>query len=81
MTSTAAPALPDAQRHILAQALADAISYQDPPLECADCDTLAALCPQCTARLTQARAYLALRRQLGMGPPPSGAGSAASSRA
>lgn len=36
--------LPPAQREVLQQALADAIYYRDPPLHCADCDTLGRLC-------------------------------------
>jgi hypothetical protein len=57
------PLLPE-QRAILLQALADAISYRDPPLRCPDCDALGQLCRQCSAGLSQARAYLDLSREL-----------------
>jgi hypothetical protein len=70
MNGAAALALNDPQRAILTQALADAVHYRDPPLRCPDCETLGRLCRQCIAGLCQARAYLALSRQLGIGPPP-----------
>jgi hypothetical protein len=57
------------QRETLRQALADAIFYCDPPLQCADCERLAGLCIQCAAGLSQARAYLALSRELDLSPP------------
>jgi hypothetical protein len=69
MTSPAATALPPAQRDVLRQALADAVYYRDPPLHCADCEALGRLCRQCIAGLCQARAYLALSRELGISPP------------
>jgi hypothetical protein len=56
--------LPPARHDLMQQALADAISYRDPPLHCANCDTLGQLCSQCAAGLSQARAYLALSREL-----------------
>lgn len=70
MNGAAALALNDSQRAILAEALADAVHYRDPPLRCPGCETLGRLCRQCIAGLCQARAYLALSRQLGIGPPP-----------
>jgi hypothetical protein len=60
--------LQPAQRETLRQALADAIFYRDPPLQCADCERLAGLCIQCAAGLSQARAYLALSREFGISP-------------
>jgi hypothetical protein len=63
--------LQPAQRETLRQALADAITYRDPPVRCPDCETLDQLCSQCTAGLSQARAYLALSRELEIGPPAS----------
>jgi hypothetical protein len=69
MSSGAGPAIPSAQREILAQALADAVCYRDPPLRCPDCDALAVLCPQCGDQLSRARAYLTLGRKLGISPP------------
>jgi hypothetical protein len=55
-----------AQREVLRKALADAVSYQDPPLHCSDCEALGSLCGQCGAGLSQARAYLTLSRELGI---------------
>jgi len=64
--SSAIPLLPP-QREALAQALADAVSYRDPPLNCAACDTLDdTLCEQCAATLTRARTYLKLGREIGI---------------
>jgi hypothetical protein len=60
-------ALPDEQRQVLEQALADAISYQDPPLYCLACDAQDALCEQCAAGLARARSYLTLGRAMGIG--------------
>lgn len=57
-----------AQREVLQQALADAICYRDPPVYCPDCETPDRLCPQCAAGLSQARAYLALSRELEISP-------------
>jgi hypothetical protein len=60
------PLLPR-QREALAQALADAVSYRDPPVYCAACDTLDdTLCDQCAATFARARAYLALGREIGI---------------
>ena len=51
------------QRELLAQALADAVFYRDPPVHCPACvsDTL---CEQCAAGLARARAYLTLGSDL-----------------
>lgn len=54
------------QREVLAQALADAEYYRDPPLHCLTCGTQDTLCDRCTADLARARAYLSLSRTLGM---------------
>jgi hypothetical protein len=56
--------LPPAQEETLRQALADAVFYRDPPLHCADCETLGDLCRRCTVSLSRARAYLALSHEL-----------------
>lgn len=54
-------------REALAQALADAIFYRDPPVYCAACEALqGSLCEQCTDTFTRARAYLDLGRELGI---------------
>jgi hypothetical protein len=58
--------IPAAQREVLRQALADAVQYRDPPLDCRACDACDGLCDQCTAGLTRARAYLGLGRELGL---------------
>jgi len=55
-----------AQRELLRQALADAVFYRDPPLECVACKVRQGLCDQCAAGLARARSYLALGRELGM---------------
>jgi hypothetical protein len=55
------------QREALAQALADAVSYRDPPLDCDACDALGdALCEQCAVTLARARTYLELGREIGI---------------
>jgi hypothetical protein len=60
-------AIPPHQREALAQALADAISYRDPPVYCAACDALDdTLCDQCAATLARARTYLELGREIGV---------------
>lgn len=56
--------LPAASLRVLREALSDAVSYQDPPLHCPECETLDELCRQCATGLSQARAYLALSREL-----------------
>jgi hypothetical protein len=58
------------QREALAQALADAISYRDPPVYCEACDALqSTLCEQCGVTLARAHSYLDLGRQLGVEVP------------
>ena len=64
------PTLDPGQREALAQALADAVSYRDPPLYCRACQTQDALCERCAAALARARSYLALSRALGIPDPP-----------
>jgi hypothetical protein len=63
------PTLGPEQREVLAQALADAVSYRDPPLYCADCEPQDRLCDDCAATLVRARSYLALSRTLGIPDP------------
>jgi hypothetical protein len=60
--------LPD-QREVLGSALADAVDYHDPPLECSACGAQEELCDSCAAGLARARAYLALARELGVELP------------
>jgi hypothetical protein len=57
------------QIDVLRQALADAMSYRDPPVQCPACPAPDNLCDQCNDGLTRARAYLALSRTLGLAPP------------
>jgi hypothetical protein len=58
------------QREALAQALADAVCYSDPPVYCDACDALQdALCDRCAVMLARARAYLDLARELGVELP------------
>jgi hypothetical protein len=60
------------RRDLLAQALADAVYYRDPPLRCAACDAQQepdALCSDCAATLARATAYLDLSRELGLEAP------------
>ena len=57
------------QREMLRQALADAIYYRDPPVQCASCPSPDRLCDQCTAGHERARAYLALSYELGLEAP------------
>ena len=59
------------QRELLAQALADAVSYRDPPVHCPACDDQApdALCQQCAVTLARATAYLDIGRKLGLEVP------------
>jgi len=54
------------QREVLRKALADAVSYRDPPVECSGCETQGELCESCAVGLAQASAYLAVGRELGM---------------
>jgi len=64
------PALAEGQREVLAQALADAITYREPgsPSDCAGCENYpdAALCDDHAADLDLIDAYLALARELGI---------------
>ena len=61
--------LPPQQREMLAQALADAVWYRDPPLYCEACDARDTLCARCAVSLARARAYLDLGRELGVEVP------------
>jgi len=61
------------QRELLDQALADAVYYRDPPLECVACEESDGLCEECAAGLARARAYLDLRVTLGLQAPVTGA--------
>ena len=56
-------------RELLAQALADAVHYCDPPVHCPTCLTPDALCDQCAAGLACARSYLNLGSELGVPVP------------
>jgi hypothetical protein len=66
MSVTLALVVPAAQREVLRQALADAVYYRDPPVECRACQARDELCDDCTEGLARARAYLALGRELGV---------------
>jgi hypothetical protein len=58
------------QREALAQALADAICYRDPPVYCDACDALQdTLCEQCAVTFARARTYLDLGREMGVELP------------
>jgi hypothetical protein len=57
------------QREVLAQALADAVYYRDPPVYCSTCDAQDTLCDQCATGMVRARAYLALGSDLGVAIP------------
>lgn len=59
---------PPPAQETLRLALADAISYRDPPLHCPHCQSPDQLCTQCAAGLAAASAYLALSRELGISP-------------
>jgi hypothetical protein len=48
------------QREVLEQALADAIFYRDPPLNCGVCEAQDTLCSRCAAELARARSYVTL---------------------
>jgi hypothetical protein len=56
------------QREVLRKALADAVYYRDPPVDCSACEAHGELCEACAAGLAQARAYLAIGRELSMEP-------------
>ncbi len=64
-----APRVPEVRDELLRQALADAVFYRDPPLECSACAGDGELCYQCATGLARARAYLALGRDLGLDVP------------
>ena len=57
------------QREVLGNALADAVYYRDPPVECSACDAQEELCDACASGLARARTYLALGRELGVEIP------------
>ena len=57
------------QRETLRLALADAIYYRDPPVQCAACPSSDRLCDRCAAGHERARAYLALSYELGLETP------------
>jgi len=60
------PPVPAARREVLRQALADAVSYRDPPVNCRSCVSPDDLCEACADGLARARSYLALGRELGV---------------
>jgi hypothetical protein len=62
------PAPPE-HHQLLRQALADAVYYRDPPLQCAACETTGDLCTPCADGLALARSYLALSHQLDLADP------------
>jgi hypothetical protein len=67
MSVPGALVVPLVQREVLFQALADAVYYRDPPVECRACELRGGgLCDLCAAGLARARAYLALWRQVGV---------------
>jgi hypothetical protein len=59
------------KRDLLAQALADAVFYRDPPANCTACEAQETqssreLCTPCEESLARAMAYLELGRELGL---------------
>ena len=57
------------QRELLAQALADAVFYRDPPAECQACQELndeTKLCNRCAVTFALASSYLDLGSDLGI---------------
>jgi hypothetical protein len=57
------------QRDLLARALADAVFYRDPPVDCQACKELSdetKLCDQCMLTFSLANSYLDLGNELGM---------------
>jgi hypothetical protein len=58
--------IPATHREVLGQALADAVSYRDPPVDCRACTASDMLCDACADGLARARSYLALGRELGL---------------
>jgi hypothetical protein len=69
MSDRLAPLVTAEQRELLCQALADAVFYRDPPVDCDACDRVDGLCGECAAGLARARAYLDLGEELGMEVP------------
>jgi hypothetical protein len=69
MSDRLVPPVLAGQREVLRQALADAVYYRDPPVQCPDCEAQDGLCAGCAAGLARARAYLALGRDLGTDVP------------
>lgn len=69
MPDSHVPPIAPEQEEILAAALADAVYYRDPPVQCSACDALDELCAECAAGLARARSYLALSRELGVEVP------------
>ena len=66
---TATLTLRPEQRELLAQALADAVFYRDPPADCQACKELndeTKLCEQCAVTFAQASSYLDLGSDLGI---------------
>jgi hypothetical protein len=61
--------VPASQLEILRQALADAVYYRDPPVECGACEVRDGLCDECASGLAWARSYLQLGRELGVEAP------------
>jgi hypothetical protein len=60
------------QRELLAQALADAVHYRDPPADCQACKELndeTKLCPECAVTFALASSYLDLGSNLGVSIP------------
>jgi hypothetical protein len=47
MSDRLASLVSSAQRELLRQALADAVYYRDPPVECSACEVRDGLCEQC----------------------------------
>ena len=57
------------QRELLARALADAVLYRDPPVDCQACKELndeTNLCEQCAVTFALASSYLDLGSDLGI---------------
>jgi hypothetical protein len=61
--------VPAARHDLLRHALADAVYYRDPPVNCDACEAADGLCEQCAAGLARARAYLVLGDELGLEVP------------
>jgi hypothetical protein len=65
--SPSSPVLTDDQRKVLCQAIADAVYYRDPPVQCSACSP-EDLCGECSDGFTRALSYLELRQTLGLEP-------------